>query len=142
MYTLPTGKFEISDFNLNVKSSVTDDFKVNKTIDDIRLRSILTTNKTIKFTKKSLMYTILGFTQEHSGTLGDFEGFFHLIPDSYKSVEPINVTGIDKVHTKCDSINGSKLDGVRESILYSFALDKTPGHKLNLFLSHVNLFRG
>ena len=50
-YTLPPGRYEISDINLMLKSLLPDDVKVNFTIDDIRLRSNLTTNKTIRFTK-------------------------------------------------------------------------------------------
>ena len=43
-YTFPAGFYEISDINLLLKSSLPDEVKVNDTIDDIRLRSILTTN--------------------------------------------------------------------------------------------------
>ena len=32
---------------------------------------------------------------------------------------------------KCDCINGSIVNGIRESISYSFALDKPPGHKID-----------
>ena len=53
-----------------------------------------------------------------------------MITGSYKSDRPINITGIDKVHLKCDCIDGSILNGTREPILYSFALDQPPGHKI------------
>ena len=53
-----------------------------------------------------------------------------MIAGSYKSDKPINITGIDKVHLKCDCIDGSIMNGKREPILYSFALDQPPGHKL------------
>ena len=66
----------------------------------------------------------MGFTQSHSGLSGDIEGFIQFIPGSYKSNKPIIITGIDKIHLKCDCINGC-----RGPILYSFALDKPPGHK-------------
>ena len=48
--------------------------KKNFTIDDIRLKSKSTTNKTIRFTK-DIFYTILGSTQPHSGLLGDIPKF-------------------------------------------------------------------
>ena len=51
-YTLPVGIYEIIDNNSTIKSLLPNDVKVNITIDDIRLKSKLTTNKTIKFTKK------------------------------------------------------------------------------------------
>ena len=31
---------------------------------------------------------------------------------------------------KCDAIDGSVVDGVRQPILYSFILDKLPGYKV------------
>ena len=61
------------------KSLLPDDVKVAITIDDIRLKSNLITNKTIKVTGKSFSYTILGFNQSHSGPLGDFKNFVQLI---------------------------------------------------------------
>ena len=73
---------------------------------------------------------ILGFTQSRSCELGDIQGFVELIPGSYKSDKPINITGIDKVHLKCDCINGSIVNGIKEPILYSFALSSPPGHKI------------
>ena len=58
------------------------------------------------------------------------ESFIQLIPGSNKSDKPINITQIDKVHLKCDCINGSIVNGAREPILYSFALSSPPGHKI------------
>ena len=48
----------------------------------------------------------------------------------YEGNKPINITGIDKVHLKCDVVDGSTVNGVREPILYSFALDQPPGQKI------------
>ena len=53
-----------------------------------------------------------------------------MIAGSYKSNRPINITGIDKIHLKCDCIQGSIVNGNREPILYSFALSSPPGHKI------------
>ena len=55
--------------------------KVNILFDDIRLKSKLTTIETIRFSKRSFFYVILGLTQSHSGPQGDIEGFVQLIPD-------------------------------------------------------------
>ena len=104
--------------------------KVNITIDDVGLRSNLTSNKTIKFTKKSFFYTILGFIESHSAPLSDIKGFVQLIPGIYKSEKPINITGIDKVHLKYDSVDGSIVNGVRQPDSYSFAFSSHPGHKI------------
>ena len=103
--------------------------KVSVTIDDVRLKSNLT-NQTSIFTNKSFFYTILGFTQSHSYPLDDIDGFYHLTAGSYKGNRPINITGVDKIHLKCDCYDGSIVNGAREPILYSFALSLPPGHKL------------
>ena len=53
-----------------------------------------------------------------------------MIAGSYKSDKPINITGIDKIQLKCDCIQGSIVNGIKEPILYSFALSSPPGHKI------------
>ena len=66
-YTLVPGIYEDTDINMMLKSLFPKEVKVNTTIDDVRLKSNLTTNKTIRFTKKSFFYNILGFTQSRWG---------------------------------------------------------------------------
>ena len=129
-YSLNPGIYEVIDLNSTLKHILPDNVKVNITIDDIRLKSNLKTSQTLLFTEKSFFYTILGFTQSRSYPLDDIEGFYQLIAGSYKSDRLINITGIDKIHLKCDCINGSIVNGVREPILYSFALSSPPGHKI------------
>ena len=51
-YTLPPGIYEITGNYLILKSLFPDEVKVNITIDDISLRSNLTTNKTIRCIEK------------------------------------------------------------------------------------------
>ena len=104
--------------------------KVNITIDGIRLKSNLKINQTLIFTEKSFFYTNLGFAQSRSSPLDDIDGFYQLIAGSYVSDKPINITGIDKIHLKCDCIQGSIVNGMREPILYSFALFSPPGHEI------------
>ena len=112
-YTLPPGIYEISYITLMLKSLLRDDVKVNVTIDDFRLRLSLTTNKTMRFFKKSFFYTIFGSIQSNSGVLGDFESFAQLIPGSYKSHKSVNITGIDNIHLHCDCNIGNNVKGVR-----------------------------
>ena len=129
-YSLDPSIYEVIDLNNTLKHILPDNVKIHITIDDIRLKSNLKINQTLIFTKKSFFYTILGFTQSRSYPLDDIDGFYQLIAGSYKSDKPINITGIDKIHLKCDCIQGSIINGVRESILYSFALSSPPGHKI------------
>ena len=129
-YSLKPGIYEVIDLNNTLKYILPKNVKVNITIDDIRLKSKLKINQTLIFTSKSFFYTILGFTQSRSYPLDDIDGFYQLIAGSYKSDRPINITGIDKIHLKCDCIQGSIVNGIREPILYSFALSLPPGHKI------------
>ena len=97
----------------------------------------------------------MGFVHSHSGELGDIPCFIQLLPRSYKSDKPINNTGIDKIHLKCDCVNGSIVNGIREPIFYSFALDQPQRRRIykklriklfkkinKSFLSHITFYRG
>ena len=111
-YSLNPGFYEVVDLNNTLKYILPDNVKVNITKDDIRLKSNLKINQTLIFTNKSFFFTILGFTQSHQDPLNDIDGFYQILPGSYKSDKPINITGIDKIHLKCDCINGSIVNGV------------------------------
>ena len=152
-FSLDPGIYEVVDLNNTLKYILPDNVEINVTIDDIRLKSILKINQTLIFTERSFFYTILGFTQSRSYPLDDIAGFYQLIPGFHKSDKPINLTGIDKIHLKRDCIQGSIVNGIREPILYSFALSSPPGNKIykepriKLFkkinksvLSHITFF--
>ena len=53
-----------------------------------------------------------------------------MVAGSYKSDIPINITGIDKAHLKCDCRQGFIVNGIREPLWHSFALSSPPGHKI------------
>ena len=129
-YSIEPNIYNVVDLNKTLKNILPDNVKINVTIDEGKYKTDLKINQTLIFTNKSFFYTILGFTQSHSYPLDDIEGFYQLIPGSYKSERPINITGIDKLHLKCDCVDGSIVNGTREPILYSFALDQPPGHKI------------
>ena len=152
-YSLNPGIYEVDDLNNTLKYILPDNVKVSVTIDDIRLISNLITNQTLIFTEISFFYTILGFTRSRSYPLDDIDGFYQLMAGSYQGDKPINIIGIDKVHLKCDCIQGSIVNGVREPILYSFALSSPPGQKIykepriklskkvnKSVLSHINFY--
>ena len=129
-YSIEPNIYNVVDLNKTLKNILPDNVKIDITIDERKYKTDLKINQTLIFTNKSFFYTILGFTQSHSYPLDDLEGFYQLIAGLYKSDRPVNITGIDKVHLKCDCIDGSIVNGVREPILYSFALDQPPGHKI------------
>ena len=129
-YSIKPNIYNVVDLNKTLKNILPDNVKINVTIDERKYKTDLKINQTLIFTNKSFFYSILGFTQSRSYPLDDIDGFYQIIAGSYKSDKPINITGIDKVHLKCDCIQGSIVNGVREPILYSFALDQPPGHKI------------
>ena len=129
-YSLNPGIYEVIDLNNTSKHILPNNVKVNITIDDIRLKSNLKINQTLIFTERSFFYTILGFTQSRSYPLDDIDSHYQLIAGSFKSDKPINITGIDKIHLKTDCIQGSIVNGIREPILYSFALSSPPEHRI------------
>ena len=129
-YSIEPNIYNVVDLNKTLKNILPDNVKINVTIDERKYKTDLKINQTLIFTNKSFFYTIIGFTQSHQGPLNDIEGFYQILPGSYKSDKPINITGIDKVHLKCDCIDGSIMNGIREPILYSFSLDQPPGHKI------------
>ena len=129
-YSIEPNIYNVVDLNNTLKNILPGNVKINVTIDEKKYKSNLKNNQTLIFTNKSFFYTILGLTESHSYPLDDLEGFYQLIPGSYQSERPINITGIDKIHLKCDCIDGSIMNGTREPILYSFSLDQPPGHKI------------
>ena len=129
-YSLNPGIYEVADLNNTSKHILPDNVKITVRIDDIRLKSNLRINQTSLFTEKSFFYTILGFNQSRSYPLEDIENYYQLVAGLYKSDKPKNITGIDKIHLKCDCILASIINGIREPILYSFALSSPPGHKI------------
>ena len=152
-YSLKPNIYQISDINDTLKNILPDNVKICVSIDEKKIESKLKINQTLIFTEISFFCTILGFTQSHQGPLNDIDGFYQLIAGSYKSEKPINITGIAKVTLKCNVVDGSFVNGVREPFLYSFALDQPPGHKIykepkiKLFkkikksvLSHINFY--
>ena len=129
-YSLKPSIYEVVNLNNTLKYILLDKVKISDTIDDIRLKSNLKTNQTLFFTEKSFFHTILGFTRSRFYPLDDIEGLYQLIAGSFKGDRPGNFTGIVKVQLKCACIKGSVLNGIRERILYSFALSSPLGHKI------------
>ena len=90
-FTLPASVYEIIDINWFLKTLLPNEVKLNIKIDDIRLRSNLTTNKIMRFTEKSFFYTILGFTQSHSGPLDDIERLLKYYWAPIRAMNPVKL---------------------------------------------------
>ena len=74
----------------------------------------------IRFDEKSFFSTILGFTP----------GWDYKHYNQYLSQKNLNLSNTNKIHLKCDAIDGSVVNGIRQPILYSFVLDKPAGYKI------------
>ena len=84
---------------------------------------------TLRFDKKSFFHTLLGFTPYWDNK--PTNAIFADAPGVYTSDKIIlNLNKINKIHLKCDCIDGSIQDGVRQPILFSFVLDKPSGYKV------------
>ena len=121
---IPPGAYELDDISNTIQqelinscgSSLNPDLKINIKADTKSMKSILTTSYSIYF--NSELNTLLGFTKTDY-TVG-----------THKSEKPVMITTTDKVHLKCDCVDGSIVNGIREQILFSFNLSAPPGYKI------------
>ena len=131
---LVPGGYELIEINNTIKQIITDSgyelddkskFKKDLTVfsiefniipDTISMKSVLTTSNPIHF--NSELNKVLGFTQR------DYPSGNHT------SEKPVMITTTDKVHLKCDCVDGSIVNGIREQILFSFNLSAPPGYKI------------
>ena len=84
---------------------------------------------TLRFDKQSFFHTSLGFPPycDYKPNISNHV----LIPGVYPSDKIIlNLNTLDKIHLKCDAIDGSVVNGIRQPILFNFVLDKPPGYKV------------
>ena len=91
--------------------------------DDINMKTKLVVQSgiiAIRFDEKSFFNTVLGF----------FPGWDYKHYRKYFSQKIVSLSKTNKIHLKCDVIDGSVVNGLRQSILYSFVFDKKPGYKV------------
>ena len=70
--------------------------------------------------KKSFFHTLLGHDPH----------FDYKVPGVYTSNKILNLNTTNKIHLKCDCVDGSIQDGLRQPILFTFVLDKPSGYKI------------
>ena len=91
--------------------------------DDITMKTKMVVKSgiiAIRFDEKSFFSTIVGFTH----------GWDYKHYNKYTSQKIVNLSNTNKIHLKCDVIDGSLVNGIRQAILYSFVLDKPSGYKV------------
>ena len=120
----PPGAYELDDISNTIQqeliyscaSLLDSDLKINIKADTISMKSVLKTSYCIYF--NSELNTLLGFTNK------GYSAGTHI------SEKPVMITTTDKVHLKCDCVDGSIVNGIREQILFSFNLSAPPGYKI------------
>ena len=96
---------------------------INIEFDDIIRKTKLVVNIgiiAIRFDEKSFFSTILGFTP----------GWDYKHYNKYINQKIVNLSSTNKIHLKCEVIDGAVVDGVRQPILFSFVLHKPTGYKV------------
>ena len=129
-YELPPGIYSIQDIldTINTFSGHMETIQIE--YDDISMKSKIILKYiddqnisvlgTLRFDKRSFFHTLLGFIP-----YWDYKS-----PGVYNSDKILNLNTTNKFHLKCDCIHGSIQGGIRQSILYSFVLDKKTGYKI------------
>ena len=129
---LQPGIYELSDLNTTIQQKLQyyqdhREYKINGLntegalhinieADTISMKSVLTTSNPIYFNSK--LNELLAFTDTN------------YIEGTHISEKPVMITTTDKVHLKCDCVDGSTVNGIREQILFSFNLSAPPGYKI------------
>ena len=75
---------------------------------------------TLTFDKKSFFHTLLGHDPY----------FDYKVPGVYTSDKNLNLYKTNEIHLKCDCIDGSIQNGLRQPILFTFVIDKPSGYKV------------
>ena len=116
---------EISEalFNILQLEYPSSDSKILIRLDDFTRKTELVVGSgviAIRFDEKSFFSTILGFTA----------GWDYKQYNQYVIQKIVHLSTTNKIHLKCNIIDGSIRDGIRQTILFSFILDKPSGYKV------------
>ena len=115
---------DISEVLLEILQSEYDGYHnaIDNEFYDITIESKLVVRPGIiakNFDEKSFFSTVLGFTP----------GWDYTHHNECTSQKIVNLSSTNKIHLKCDVIDGSVVNGLRQPIIYSFVLDKPSGYK-------------
>ena len=80
------------------------------------MKSVLTTSNPVHF--NSELNKVLGLTNK------EYQAGTHT------SEKPVMISSTDKIHLKCDCVDGSFVSGIREQNLFSFNLGAPSGYKI------------
>ena len=127
-HELDPGIYTFKDISETLFNILQSDYPGPSNVIDIEYDNIIMKTKlvvrsgimAIRFDEKSFFCKFLGFTS----------GWDYKHYSKYTSQKIVNLGSTNKKHLKCDCIDGSVVNGLRQPILYSFVLDKLPGYKV------------
>ena len=127
-YELQPGIYTFKDFSEALFNILQTEYPGSSNVIDIEYGDITMKTKLvvrsgiifIRFDEKSFFCNILGFTP----------GWDYIHYNKYISQKNVNLSSTNKINLKCDCIDGSIQDGVRQPILFSFVLDKPAGYEV------------
>ena len=129
-YELTPGIYRIKDISdvIHTFSGHTEDIEIEYDDISIKTKIFLKYNDwrenfaigTLRFDKKSFFHTLLGHDPY----------FDYKVPGVYNSNKILNLNTTNKIHLKCDCVDGSIQNGLRQPILFSFVLDKPSGYNI------------
>ena len=134
-YELCPGIYTIQDISHAVRTLFGHKGRLQSEFDDINMKTKLNLTRrgetfaSLRFDEKSFFNILLGFTPywDYKPTNADCA---HIPGDAYTSDKFVNLSSINKIHLKCDVIDGSHQNGLRQPILFNFVLLKKPGYKV------------
>ena len=137
-YELTPGIYTIQDISDAVHTFSGHDEIIKIGYDDITMKTKISLkyehqhddfgSGTLRFDERCFFHTLLGF--EPYWDYKPIANPYHVIQGVYTSDKILNLNTTNKIHLKCDCIDGSIQDGVRQPILFTFVLDKPSGYKI------------
>ena len=138
-YELTPGIYAIQDISDAIQTFSGHQETIQLEYDDISMRTTIVLKfkneekkfalGKLRFVKQSFFHILLGFSPYWDYKPSNSNHV--LIPGVYPSDKIIlNLNTIVKIHLKCDCIDGSLQDGIRQPNLFSFVLDKPSGYKV------------
>ena len=130
-YELSPGIYTIQDISHTVRTFSGHEGRLQIEYDDINKKT------KINLTRAGEVFMSLRFDEKSFITLLGFEPYcdYKPINSNHPHIPTVNIrdkilnlSTTNKIHLKCDVIDGSIQDGIRQPILFSFVLDKPSGY--------------
>ena len=127
-YELDPGIYTFKDISEALFNILQSEYPGSSNVIDIEFDDITRKTKSvvrggiiaIKIDEKLFFSTMLGFVS----------GWDYKHYNKFTSQKFVNLGSTNKIQLKCDVVDGSVVDGIRQPILSSFLLDKLPGYKV------------